>query len=90
MEAMCLGVPVIATDVGGMREILNPPHAGWLVPPDQPEVLAGAIREIQDDDATRKELSKSAASRIRTTFNIKDQIHKREAFFNETILRWKH
>ena len=82
MEAMCLGVPVIATDVGGMRDILNPPHAGWIVPPDQPEVLARAIRQIQADDATRKELGISAASRIRTTFNIKDQIHNREAFFS--------
>ena len=90
MEAMCLGLPVIATDVGGMREILEPPRAGWIVPPVQPEVLAGAIREIQDDDATRKDLGKSAASRIRTTFNIHEQIHKREAFFDETIIRWKN
>lgn len=90
MEAMCLGIPVIATDVGGMREILNPPHSGWIVPPNQPQALASAICEIQDNDAVRIDLGKSAASRIRTTFNIQDQIHKREDFFNESIIRWKN
>ncbi len=53
-EAMACGVPVVATDVGGIKEIL-PPSFGKLVPPNQPELLADAIAEFAAVDfASRK------------------------------------
>jgi glycosyltransferase involved in cell wall biosynthesis len=43
-EAMASGLPAVATRVGGVEEVLDP-DAGVLVPPRDPEALAGAIRE---------------------------------------------
>jgi glycosyltransferase involved in cell wall biosynthesis len=45
MEAMACGLPVVATNVGGIKEIL-PQKYGKLVPPNQPELLAEAVLEF--------------------------------------------
>jgi glycosyltransferase involved in cell wall biosynthesis len=49
LEAMACALPVIATDVGGIREILMNDY-GKLVPPNQPELLAKAILEFAEVD----------------------------------------
>ena len=49
LEAMACALPVIATDVGGIREILMKDY-GKLVPPNQPELLAKAILEFAEVD----------------------------------------
>jgi glycosyltransferase involved in cell wall biosynthesis len=57
LEAMACGLPVIATDVGGIREILMEDY-GKLVPPNQPELLAKAILDFAGEDfsSRKKEL----------------------------------
>lgn len=50
MEAMLLGLPVVATDVGGVRDALlahgGLPPAGWIVPPDDAATLAGVMSDV--------------------------------------------
>lgn len=69
-EALAHGVPVLVTDVGGHLEAVGPPtagtRAGVLVPPDDPDLLATALREWLGDRNLRKRL-RIAASRRRTT-----------------------
>jgi glycosyltransferase involved in cell wall biosynthesis len=43
VEAMAAGVPIVATDVGACREVLDQGELGALVPPHEPEALAAAI-----------------------------------------------
>ncbi len=43
LEAMAHGVPVIASDIGGLPEIVGPGSGGWLVPAGDPKALAEAI-----------------------------------------------
>ncbi len=45
LEALLHEVPVVATDISGLPEVIHPPETGWLVPPDDPENLARAVRE---------------------------------------------
>jgi len=53
LEAMALGRPVVATAVDGMAESV-PPGTGWIVPPEDPEALAGAIVTVfSDQEAAR-------------------------------------
>jgi glycosyltransferase involved in cell wall biosynthesis len=49
LEAMTLGVPVVAADRGALPEVLG--DAGLLIDPEAPEALAGAIERLMDDDA---------------------------------------
>ena len=55
LEAMACGLPVIATDVGGIREILMDDY-GKLVAPNAPEVLAKAVLEFSDLDWSQRRL----------------------------------
>src|SRR6202008_736578 len=48
MEALTLGVPVVAPDVGGLREVVTAGENGILVPPRHAEALAAAIEEAAD------------------------------------------
>lgn len=45
-ESLALGVPTIATDVGGFPDIVHPGQTGWLVPPRNPERLAEVILDV--------------------------------------------
>jgi glycosyltransferase involved in cell wall biosynthesis len=63
-EALARGVPVVASDVGGVREALG--GGGVLVPPGDPAALAGALRRWLTSEAHRSELRAAALAR-RTT-----------------------
>jgi len=65
-EALARGVPVLASDVGGVREALGTPLPGLLVPPDDAVALAAALRSWLTDRPLRSRLQVRAADR-RTT-----------------------
>jgi hypothetical protein len=49
VEAMLAGTPVVATDVGSVREAVRDGDTGWVVAPEDPDALAGAIAELVAD-----------------------------------------
>jgi glycosyltransferase involved in cell wall biosynthesis len=53
IEAMAAGIPVIATDIRGCRELITPGVNGWLVPAGRPTALAAAVREAVNLPADR-------------------------------------
>jgi glycosyltransferase involved in cell wall biosynthesis len=61
VEALAVGTPAIATEVGGVREIVTDGENGLLVPPGDPAALAGAIRRFLDDADLRARLTAAAA-----------------------------
>jgi len=60
LEAMALGVPVIATDLPGHRSVVTPGHDGLLVPRRDPEALAGALARLLGDPGERRRLGANA------------------------------
>jgi glycosyltransferase involved in cell wall biosynthesis len=63
LEAMEAGVPVVASRVSGIPEVVEDGVTGWLVPPEDPPALAAALAEVlgQPDEARRR----GAAGRLR-------------------------
>lgn len=68
LEAMALGLPCIATDVGSAPDLLGDAHAGLLVPPHQPSRLAGAMDNLLSNPAQRRSLSSNALIRARSHY----------------------
>lgn len=78
-ESLLLGVPTIATNVGGFPDLVIPGETGWLVPPRNPEELATAIHEALDDPARAKVLAargKERASKLMDVRANARDIHK--------------
>jgi glycosyltransferase involved in cell wall biosynthesis len=63
LEAMRAGLPVVASDVGGVSEAVSEGINGLLVPPGQPEALSGALEKLIADASERQRLG-AAARRI--------------------------
>jgi glycosyltransferase involved in cell wall biosynthesis len=56
IEAMSAGVPVIATNVPGIRDVVTHEQTGLLVPPRNPAAIAAAIKRLQEDGQLRARL----------------------------------
>jgi glycosyltransferase involved in cell wall biosynthesis len=63
VEAMAMGTPVVATDVGGPSEIVEHGESGLLVPPGDPQATAEAILRILEDPELRMRLSEGGRRR---------------------------
>lgn len=63
-ECMAHRVPLVATDVGGLRDAVDNGRTGVLVPPRDPAALAEALGRLVDDDELRRGLAEAAAERM--------------------------
>jgi glycosyltransferase involved in cell wall biosynthesis len=73
LEACAVGVPVVATAVGGTGEIIDHDVNGRLVPPRDSRALAVAIREILDCESSRKRMGDSGSRIVRQKFTFEAQ-----------------
>ncbi len=69
MEAMACGCPVIASDVGGNRELIEHGVRGLLFEPRNHEALAKALRRLIEDEPLRRSLADAAERFIRESFS---------------------
>jgi glycosyltransferase involved in cell wall biosynthesis len=71
IEAMSNMLPVIATNVGGIPELIENGKDGILVPPENPKALARAINNLLENKELREKLSKAAYKKVKKEFSIK-------------------
>jgi glycosyltransferase involved in cell wall biosynthesis len=64
LEAMACGLPVVATDIGGNREVISNGVNGFLVPPKTPKVMAETILNLLGDNGLRERTGKAARKTI--------------------------
>jgi glycosyltransferase involved in cell wall biosynthesis len=76
LESMACGTPVVASDVGGIPEIITDGVDGLLVQPGKPDILAKAIVNLLSDKSLRSLFSQRAKSKIANKFSWQTNIPK--------------
>jgi glycosyltransferase involved in cell wall biosynthesis len=70
LEAMCAGLPIIASGVGGLRELIDDGRTGLLVPSGDPRALAHSVCQLMADRALGERLGTTASQEVqRYSFN---------------------
>ena len=70
MEAMAAALPIVATDVGGLAELVETEVSGLLTPPDDPRLFLEALRRLTQDPALRLRLGRCAAASAHREFTL--------------------
>lgn len=70
LESMALGVPVIASKVGGIPEVIRDGQDGFLVPPDDPAALAEKMKILLSNPELRQIMSRTARARFLERFEL--------------------
>jgi colanic acid/amylovoran biosynthesis glycosyltransferase len=70
LEAMAAGVPVVASRVAGIPELVEDGRSGILVPPGRPDLLANALRSLLGDAQRRAGLAAEARRRVQSDFEL--------------------
>jgi len=84
---MNCGVPVIATDIGGLPELVVHDETGYLFPIGETERMAEAAVALLRDHERHKRFGRNARDRAVQVFNAKKIIPKYEAFYSEVLQR---
>lgn len=81
LEAMACGLPAVATDVGGNREVVMPGETGYLVPARSPDLLAKMMLRIQADHGGLERMGRAARARVEQHFNLRSVVAAYEAVY---------
>lgn len=76
LEAMAAGVPVVQPRRGAFTEIVERTGGGVLVPPDDPEALAGALARVARTPALREELAQRAFDGVRRHYTVAQSVDR--------------
>ena len=82
MEAMALRVPVIATRICGIPELIEDGQSGFLVKTDDVETLAAKIKELLTTDSLRRTFSENGYRKVREEFDLEKETDKLLALWN--------
>ena len=81
LEAMALGVPVVATDVDGIRELVEDGRSGLLVAPRSPDRLADALQRVIEDDDTAAALALEARRLVEREYSFTRLVERKQALY---------
>lgn len=85
LEAMAAGVPVVATSVGGIPEVIATDRDGVLVPFGDPEALAESVFGLLADPQRRERLAAAARRRVAEEFGVARMARELEAIYREVV-----
>lgn len=85
LEWMASGVPVVATDVGCLPEMIEDGKTGIVVPPVDPNVMAKVLCGLLGDGRLRRDMGRAAFERVKKNFSYKHFITETEKVFMEAL-----
>lgn len=87
MEAMSAGLAIVASNVGGVPDLIKHKMSGYLVKPKDASTLAEAIQEALENPAKRAVLGKTAREQIKTRFALQTMIESTSKLYDEETRR---
>lgn len=84
MEAMALGLPVVATDVGGLSELVTDRVHGRLVPAHRPDLLAAALIDLLTDDVQRAAAAEAVRA-MSASLSAEGSLRRVEAIYEALV-----
>jgi len=85
LEAMSSGLPIIASHVGGIPEVVSDGENGILIPPAKVDAIVEAIHRFSNDSPLRSRISKNNPIKIKEQFTWKKIALNYQAIYNEAL-----
>jgi glycosyltransferase involved in cell wall biosynthesis len=85
IEAQAGGVPVVSTDVGGVRHVVDDGHTGYVVPPNNVELFAEKLLLLIEDDKKRLFMSQNGWNYVKDKFHYQRLVDNMENFYTELL-----
>ena len=85
LEALVRGIPVVATDAGGAKDIVRPGSTGWLVPPSNPTALADAILEALRQPEVAEARAQAGRSMVLTEFTPEVHVERLRKTYEKVL-----
>ncbi len=83
LEAMALGKPIVATDVGGIPEVVENKKTGILVPAKDPNALVEAINDLLEDCSVAARMGEMGLVSVKERFSSVKMVKKTEFIYNK-------
>src|SRR5438874_2218277 len=87
LEAMALGLPVVASDAGGNSDLVRSGETGLLVPPLDPAAWAEALERLLGDGGQARRLAQAGRALVRREFTLERTAERTEAVYREALAR---
>jgi glycosyltransferase involved in cell wall biosynthesis len=85
LEAMASGLPVVATDVGGVSELVADGETGFVVPARDPTAFAAPLARLCSDAGLRQRLGDAARRRAQDRFGGAPMAERTEGVYRATL-----
>lgn len=85
LEAMACGVPVVASNVGGLPEVIEHDVSGYLHPPDDPDGMAASAVALLGDEKRHRRIAGAALTRVRELFCEERVVPMYESLYEQVV-----
>ena len=85
LEAMAAARPIVASAVDGNCDLIEVGLSGWLVPPNDPEALAGALTYALANPGEAQRFGEAAAERVARDFTVNAMVTKYDSLYRELV-----
>lgn len=85
MEALACALPVVASDLSGIPELVRPGETGYLVPPADAESLAHTLRAVYENPAAAEALGQAGRAKVLAEFDLQSNVSQLSALFEQVV-----
>jgi len=85
LEAMALGIPIVATDISGVRDVLGDQQAGWLTEPSNATALAVTIECALSQPSEAQRRTQAAQHLVETQYSVQLMVQRHLELYQHIV-----